>query len=107
MRVRMRIVLEVDILVLPYTMNTMIHQCNKKFRSIKEVTTWMTYNTGLLSTEWKAQWVWGDSMLPSNIVVTFSNPRQAIAVLKEMIHCGYFVDDHTSPTDGPIAITCL
>ena len=84
----------------------MIQQCNKKFNTMAEVKNYMCMSTGLLSTEYKAQWV-GKGMLPENIIVTFSNPTQAVAVLKEMIHCGYFVDDHTSPTEGPIAITCL
>ena len=84
----------------------MIKQCNKKFRTIKEVKDYMNMNTGLLSTEFKAQWV-GRGMLPENIVVTFSNPIQAKDTLIQMIDDGWFVNDLTTPVDGPIAITCL
>ena len=84
----------------------MIKQCNKKFRTIKEVKDYMCMNTGLLSTEFKAQWV-GRGMLPENIVVTFSNHTLAKDTLVQMLDDGWFVNDLTTPVDGPIAITCL
>ena len=71
-----------------------------------EVKDYMCMNTGLLSREYKAQWV-GAGMLPENIVITFSNPIQAKDTLIQMIDDGWFVNDLTTPVDGPIAITCL
>ena len=84
----------------------MIQQCNKKFNTMAEVKNYMCMSTGLLSTEYKAQWV-GKGMLPENIVITFSNPIQAKDTLIQMIDDGWFVNDLTTPVDGPIAITCL
>ena len=89
----------------------MIKQCNKRFHTMEQVKDYMCMNTGLLSREYKAQWV-GAGMLPENIVITFANPIQAKDTLEQMIEDGYWVNDscdftNVTPVDGPIAITCL
>ena len=82
----------------------MIQQCNKKFRTEKELTTYMTYNTGLLSTEYKVHLQ--GVLLPEGMYITFKCPKQAEETLIQMTDDGWFVGDEISNTDGPIAITC-
>lgn len=82
----------------------MIKQCNKKFRTEKELTTYMTYNTGLSSTEYKVHLQ--GVLLPEGMYITFRNRVQAVDTLDRMVNDGWFVGDEVSNTDGPIAITC-
>ena len=82
----------------------MIKQCNKKFRTVKEVEDYMFWETGLLSTEWKVHLQ--GVLLPEGMYITFKCPKQAEETLIQMTNDGWFVGDEISNPDGPIAITC-
>ncbi len=82
----------------------MIRQCNKKFRTVEELTQWMQSHTGLRATEYKVHQQ--GVLLPEGMYITFRSRVQAVDTLDRMVNDGWFVGDEVSNTDGPIAITC-